>query len=107
MGLPSTHGVAGDGWSSPAITAERTGPGRRSTRQLPHVNSNNLNIITLVESKSRDKVRYGPYGTTGYAQFLDHEGYPAIKPPWGTLTAINLNSGEFAWQVPLGEHAKN
>src|SRR5207248_11619694 len=35
--------------------------------------------------------------------FNDAEGYPAIKPPWGLLTAIDLNKGEFAWQVLLGE----
>ena len=64
------------------------------------------NIITLVETRSRDKARHGPYSTTGYEKFLDHEGYPAIKPPWGVLTAINLNTGEFAWQVPLGEHVE-
>lgn len=44
-----------------------------------------------------------PYLFTGYHRFVDHEGYPAIKPPWGTLNAINLNAGEIAWQVPLGE----
>jgi quinoprotein glucose dehydrogenase len=41
---------------------------------------------------------------TGYRKFLDPEGYPATAPPWGTLSAINLNTGEFAWQVPLGEY---
>ena len=46
------------------------------------------------------------FGHTGYEQFLDHEGYPAIKPPWGVLNAINLNTGEFAWRVPLGEHVE-
>ena len=44
-----------------------------------------------------------PYGITGYNKFLAKNGYPAIRPPWGTLTAINLNTGETAWQVPLGE----
>lgn len=43
-----------------------------------------------------------PYGHTGYNRFLDDEGYPAVKPPWGTLNAINLNTGEFEWTVPLG-----
>jgi quinoprotein glucose dehydrogenase len=70
-----------------------------------YVNSNNVpNIITLVEAKPGDEPRYGAYGHTGYNQFLDHEGYPAIRPPWGLLTAIDLNTGEFAWQVPLGEY---
>jgi quinoprotein glucose dehydrogenase len=45
-----------------------------------------------------------PYGITGYNKFLSKEGYPAIRPPWGTLSAINLNSGEIAWKVPLGEY---
>ena len=44
-----------------------------------------------------------PYTHTGYNRFLDQAGYPAVKPPWGTLNAIDLNSGELKWQVTLGE----
>lgn len=44
------------------------------------------------------------YRFTGYRKFLDPDGYPAIAPPWGTLNAINLNTGEFAWKIPLGEY---
>ena len=44
-----------------------------------------------------------PYSHTGYNRFFDQEGYPAVKPPWGTLNAIDLNKGEILWQVPLGE----
>ncbi len=44
------------------------------------------------------------YHFTGYHKFLDSEGYPAVAPPWGTLNAINLNTGEFAWKIPLGEY---
>lgn len=44
-----------------------------------------------------------PYTTTGYNRFLDAEGYPAIKPPWGTLSAIDLNTGDYLWRRPLGE----
>lgn len=43
------------------------------------------------------------YGHMGYNRFYDSEGYPAVKPPWGTLNAIDLNTGEFLWTVPLGE----
>ncbi|HJQ27458.1 MAG TPA: PQQ-binding-like beta-propeller repeat protein [Blastocatellia bacterium] len=47
-----------------------------------------------------------PYTITGYNRFLDPQGYPAVKPPWGTLTAIDLNRGEIGWQIPLGEFAE-
>lgn len=46
---------------------------------------------------------YVPYKFNGYHKFLNSEGYPAISPPWGTLTAIDLNTGKHKWQIPLGE----
>ena len=45
-----------------------------------------------------------PYRFTGYQKFLDPDGYPAVAPPWGTLSAIDLNTGEYAWKIPLGEY---
>jgi quinoprotein glucose dehydrogenase len=44
------------------------------------------------------------YRFTGYRKFLDPDGYPAITPPWGTLSAIDLNTGKYAWKIPLGEY---
>jgi quinoprotein glucose dehydrogenase len=44
-----------------------------------------------------------PYVFDGYNKFLDKNGYPAVKPPWGQLTAINLNTGEIVWKNRLGE----
>ena len=45
-----------------------------------------------------------PYGYTGFNRFFDQNGYPAVKPPWGTLNAIDLNTGEHLWSTPLGEY---
>lgn len=44
------------------------------------------------------------YHFTGYNRFYDPDGYPAVAPPWGTLNAINLNTGEYVWKIPLGEY---
>jgi quinoprotein glucose dehydrogenase len=44
------------------------------------------------------------YMTKGYPKLLDDQGYPGSKPPWGTLNAIDLNTGRLAWKVPLGEY---
>lgn len=43
------------------------------------------------------------YGFTGYNKFLTPEGYPAIRPPWGSLTAIDLKTGAHVWKIPFGE----
>ncbi|MCK7553580.1 PQQ-binding-like beta-propeller repeat protein [Chitinophaga sedimenti] len=49
-----------------------------------------------------DTTRNLPFGSTGYHKFLSKEGYPAISPPWGTLNAINLHTGEYVWRDTLG-----
>ena len=46
-----------------------------------------------------------PYAIVGFGRFKDNRGYPVMKPPWGTLNAIDLNSGEYVWRVPLGHEA--
>ena len=43
------------------------------------------------------------FSTDGYNKFLDAQGYPGVAPPWGTLSAINLDTGDYAWKIPLGE----
>jgi len=64
----------------------------------------------LVSGKSKELPISEPpppdmrYRFTGYHKFLDPEGYPAIAPPWGTLNAINLNTGEYVWKTNLGEY---
>ena len=83
---------------------------RRPHGWLPGLSANELNALVeyLISGKVEDAAsNRGPllkYRFTGYRKFLDPEGYPAVAPPWGTLSAINLNTGEFAWQIPLGEY---
>jgi quinoprotein glucose dehydrogenase len=89
--IPGYHG--GANWSGAAFDP---------TTGILYVNSNNVpNVITLVPA---EKTADYPYAHTGYIQFLDQEGYPAMAPPWGVLNAIDLNRGEFVWRVPLGEY---
>jgi quinoprotein glucose dehydrogenase len=47
-----------------------------------------------------------PYTMAGYTRFVDKDGYPGIKPPWGTLNAVDLTTGKLLWKVPLGEFAE-
>jgi quinoprotein glucose dehydrogenase len=67
-------------------------------------------IDFLVSGKSKELPSSEPappdmkYRFTGYHKFLDPDGYPAFAPPWGTLNAINLNTGEYVWKVNLGEY---
>jgi quinoprotein glucose dehydrogenase len=44
------------------------------------------------------------YTLDGYVWFQDAQGYPAVQPPWGTLTAISLDDGSFVWRKPFGEY---
>ena len=44
------------------------------------------------------------YSMTGYRRFLDPDGYPAVATPWGTLNALDLNTGKYLWRIPLGQY---
>lgn len=45
-----------------------------------------------------------PYRETNSGKFLTREGYPGVKPPWGHLTAINLNTGDVVWKQAIGDY---
>ena len=55
------------------------------------------------ENTNSEKGYLTPYKHLGYHKFLDKNGLPAIDPPWGTMHAINLNTGEYIWSIVLGE----
>jgi quinoprotein glucose dehydrogenase len=59
-------------------------------------------VGTVETTTTSTKKPYIPFKSTGYNKFLDNKGHPAISPPWGTLNAINLNTGDYLWQIPLG-----
>ncbi|AMR34590.1 pyrrolo-quinoline quinone [Mucilaginibacter sp. PAMC 26640] len=72
---------------------EATGPtGRGGLQQTLTVDKNSLPSA--------------PYTMAGYNRFVDKDGYPGIKPPWGTLNAVDLTTGKLLWKVPLGEFAE-
>ena len=92
-------------------TGRRMMPGNNS---LTKEEKNALAAFILNIKEEQKKMYTGPatkdgeapkqlYGFTGYNKFLTTEGYPAIKPPWGSLTAINMNTGEQVWKIPFGE----
>jgi quinoprotein glucose dehydrogenase len=89
--FPGFHG--GANWSGAAFDP--------TTGRL-YVNVNEVqNIQTMVAAPSGSPYAYL---STGYVRFTDPEGYPAIKPPWGTLNSVDLNRGDIAWKTPLGEY---
>ena len=66
------------------------------------LNKDDLDID--ISSLQQIDPNFSPYSINYFGRFMDENGYPAIKPPWGTLNAIDLNKGEILWQVPLGEY---
>ena len=68
------------------------------------VNVNELGAIGELEPQPEGSPeKYRRNSKRGeYARFWDENELPCQKPPWGTLNAVNMNTGEIAWKVPLG-----
>ena len=58
----------------------------------------------IAPAKPEDEWYKLPYSGTGYNKFLTKEGYPAVMPPWGTLNAIDLMTGQLVWKDTLGDN---
>jgi quinoprotein glucose dehydrogenase len=108
--IPSLTGVAGRRQLGAITTLIRQGAGRMPS--FPGLSGDAVSAVVEYlrtgESVNAGETAKSPiamkYRFTGFKKFLDADGYPAIAPPWGTLNAINLNTGDYAWKVPLGEY---
>ncbi|MGA2096576.1 MAG: PQQ-binding-like beta-propeller repeat protein [Candidatus Acidiferrum sp.] len=108
--MPSLVG-AGDRLSGAQIATNiKNGKGRMPA--FPNLDDEQISALVdfLMSGKSKELASAEPpppgmnYRFTGYHKFLDPDGYPAIAPPWGTLNAIDLNTGEYVWKINLGEY---
>jgi len=94
----------------PEPIAEVIQKGRGRMPAFPNLSATQISALISYLTQSKDEMPdptqpapHMKYRFTGYKKFLDPEGYPAVVPPWGTLNAINLNTGEYVWKIPLGE----
>lgn len=109
--IPSLVGIAGRSTRAQLVGIIQKGAGRMVG--FPNLPAEAVNAIVQYLASGDPAVQTQPvsprrptggYRFTGYRKFLDPDGYPAVAPPWGTLSAINLNTGEYAWRIPFGEH---
>jgi quinoprotein glucose dehydrogenase len=108
--FPSLVGV-GERMTSQQMTGViKNGKGRMPG--FPNLTEEQMSALLryLSSGENKEVASVGPpapalkYRFGGYHKFLDPEGYPAVVPPWGTLSAIDLNTGEYVWRIPLGEY---
>ena len=108
--IPSLVDVASRKSRQEMMTLVERGAGRmpgfpnldhRATAAVLDYVTKNLDIPVPAPSATEENLRYR---FTGYNRFVDPDGYPAVAPPWGTLNAIDLNTGEYVWKIPLGEY---
>ena len=106
--IPSLVGVSDRLRPKQIVATIKNGKGRMPG--FPNLTEDQMFALLdfLSRANAKEATSAGPplpamkYRFTGYHKFLDPEGYPAVEPPWGTLNAINLKSGEYVWKIPLG-----
>jgi quinoprotein glucose dehydrogenase len=107
--FPSLVGIAAR--MAPEQMAERVHKGGGRMPAFPHLQDEALDAIRAYLTDGRDLPAGSPdsspinlpYRFTGYRRWLDPDGYPAVNMPWGTLNAIELATGKYAWSIPFGE----
>jgi quinoprotein glucose dehydrogenase len=86
--------------------------GRGRMNAFPNLSAEQINaLIDYLASGTNERVSgtapaipFQRYRFGGYLRIYDPDGYPAVAPPWGTLNAIDLNTGEYAWKIPFGQY---
>ncbi len=66
-----------------------------------------LGLVNDPDRSDMDFIRGRPEGVSGRDASTNIQGFPMIKPPWGRITGINMNTGDIAWQIPHGEAPDN
>ena len=69
---------------------------------MMYITSHNIPTVGMIHETENKNSYYKYYSS--FKRLLDENGYPGSKPPWGNLTALDLNSGKIKWQVPFGEY---
>ncbi len=89
--------------------AEWSGGSYNIKDEILYITSSNIAWETeVLENKNNSKFKLPLYYryNSKFKRLKDKEGYPGSKPPWGTITALNLNNGKIKWQIPFGEYEK-
>ena len=114
--IPSLLGVGQRISAKDVATTIKSGKGRMpgftnlTEEQISGLVSFVMSGGSKAQGEKKEAAGVGPpvptmgYHFTGYLRFYDPDGYPAVAPPWGTLNAINLNTGEYVWKIPFGEY---